>query len=107
MVYIEVDDCNPLNFTPILGHSVASSHGNVVNEAETIAAGLVGIIVMESLSKNTRMMSGWPGCAKRIPVLSTHYCINSLHCCTCREQCKLDFNIINVYGNLTIVFIKE
>ena len=82
MVNIEINDRDFLDFLSVLGLEVSCSNCHVIYEAEAIWAGFLTIIIMESFTKNTSMVTRWPSSTKSIPVLLTHHCVTSLDHCT-------------------------
>jgi hypothetical protein len=72
MMYVKIYDCDLLNLVTILGHGVAGGYSHIINEAKSVAACLMRIIIMESPPKNARMVAWRPSCAKGIPVLAAH-----------------------------------
>ena len=73
MMYVKIYDCDLLNLVTILGHGVAGSYSHIINEAKTVAACLMGIIIVESPPKNASMVAWRPSRAKSISVLAAHH----------------------------------
>ena len=72
MVHIEIYDRNFLDLLAVGAQSVARCHGDVVDKAEAIGAGLAFIIRMERLPEDARVVARRACRTERISKLTRH-----------------------------------
>lgn len=86
MVYVKVNNGDFLNLISVLRHGIAGCYCHIVDETEAVAACFSGVIVVESPSKDARMVAWRPRGTECVPVLPTHDSVNSLDGCTSSQE---------------------
>ena len=86
VVYVEINDCDPLDLTAVLAQSVRSCQRHVIDEAETIGACFPLVFRVVCLSKDSSMVPRRSCRTERVSVVLGHYLVDSFDGSTSRDQ---------------------